>query len=74
MKIAPSFRGLSRNKRGVETLSVYDSTLCIVKSLGPVVPSFRALSGPLEFTVRRHKFNKDSLFRRQNFNTAFFIV
>ena len=29
---------------------------------GPVVPSFRALSGRLNFTVRRHKFNKDSLF------------
>ena len=29
--------------------------------LGPVVPSFRALSGCLRFTVRRHKFNKDSL-------------
>jgi len=28
--------------------------------LGPVVPSFRALSGRLKFTVRRHKFNKDS--------------
>ena len=30
--------------------------------LGPVDPSFRALSGRLESTVRRHKFNKDSLF------------
>ena len=29
--------------------------------LGPVVHSFRALSGHLTFTVRRHKFNKDSL-------------
>ena len=28
--------------------------------LGPVDPSFRALSGHLKFTVRRHKFNKDS--------------
>ena len=28
---------------------------------GPVVPSFRALSRRLKFTVRRHKFNKDSL-------------
>ena len=27
-----------------------------------VDPSFRALSGRLKFTVRRHKFNKDSLF------------
>ena len=30
---------------------------------GPVVPSFRALSGRLELTVRRHKFNKDILDR-----------
>ena len=29
--------------------------------LGPVDPSFRALSGRLKFTVRRHQFNKDSL-------------
>jgi len=28
---------------------------------GPVDPSFRAFSGRLKFTVRRHKFNKDSL-------------
>jgi len=26
--------------------------------LGPVDPSFRALSGRLKLTVRRHKFNK----------------
>jgi len=29
--------------------------------LGPVDPSFRALSGRLKFTARRHKLNKDSL-------------
>ena len=29
--------------------------------LGPTDPSFRALSGRLNFTVRRHKSNKDSL-------------
>ena len=29
--------------------------------LDPVDPSFRALSGRLEFTVRRHKFSTDSL-------------
>ena len=28
--------------------------------LGPLDPSFRALSGRLKFAVRRHKFNKDS--------------
>ena len=32
--------------------------------LGPVVPSFRALAGRLKFTVRRHKFNTDSLSSR----------
>ena len=30
-------------------------------SLGPVDPSFRALSGNLKFMVRRHKSNTDSL-------------
>ena len=30
--------------------------------LGPVDLSFRALSGRLTFTVRLHKFDKDSLF------------
>ena len=35
---------------------------CVPPSLlGPVVPSFRALSGRLKFTIRRHKFNKDLL-------------
>ena len=29
--------------------------------IGPVDPSFQALSGRLKFTVRRHKFHKDSL-------------
>ena len=29
--------------------------------LGPVIPSFRTLSGRLKFTVRRHEFNKDAL-------------
>ena len=33
--------------------------------LGPVDPSFRALYGRLKFTVRRHKFNKDSLIPAQ---------
>jgi hypothetical protein len=28
---------------------------------GPIDPSFRALSGRLKFTVRRHKFKEDSL-------------
>ena len=29
--------------------------------LGPVDPLFQALAGRLQFTVRRHKFDKDSL-------------
>ena len=37
--------------------------------LGPVDPSLRALYGRLKFTVRRHKFNKDSLsFRDEGVN------
>jgi len=32
-----------------------------VQGLGPVDPSLRALSGRLQFTVRRHKLNQDSL-------------
>ena len=46
--LAPSVQGLSVVHR--ESLSL----------LGPVVPLLRALSGRLKFTVRRHKFNKDS--------------
>ena len=36
-------------------------TMCCGSLLGPVVASFRALSGRLKFTVRRHKCNKDAL-------------
>ena len=32
--------------------------------LGPVDPSFRALSRRLQFTARRHTFNKDSRYRQ----------
>ena len=39
--------------------------------LGPADPSFRALSGRLEFTVRRHKFDKDSLLCTQVVVEAF---
>jgi hypothetical protein len=35
--------------------------LAVVAGRAEVHPSFRALSGCLEFTVRRHKFNKDFL-------------
>ena len=35
---------------------------CVLSSLlGPVDPSFRALSGRPKFTFRRHKFNEESL-------------
>ena len=33
----------------------------VYRLLGPVDPSFRALSGRLKFTVRRYQFNKESL-------------
>jgi hypothetical protein len=33
----------------------------LARLTGPVVPLFRALTGRLKLTVRRHKFNKDSL-------------
>jgi len=36
---------------------------------GPVVPSFRALAGRPELTVRRHQFNNDSLLRASHGGT-----
>ena len=33
-----------------------------LRGLGFVVPTFRALSGRIKLTVRRHKLHKDSLF------------
>ena len=45
-------------------LSLQPCSDCIVyrqSPLGRVDPSFRALSGRLKFTVRRHTFNKDYL-------------
>jgi len=45
-------------------LAVTVVVLVVVCSLlDPVDPSFRALSGRLKITARRHKFNKDSLSR-----------
>ena len=35
--------------------------LALTVLCGPVVPSFRALSGRFKFMVQRHKFNEDSL-------------
>ena len=50
----PPQRALHGNtKTGVLQIHCVSSRL-----LGPVVPAFRALSGRLKFTVRRHKFNK----------------
>ena len=40
----------------------YDMARVSSSLLDPVVPSFRALSGRLNFTVRRHEFNQDTLF------------
>ena len=37
-----------------------NSAAAKIALLGSVVPSFRALSGRLKLTVRRHKFNEDS--------------
>ena len=45
--------------------SVLASNQSKLQLLGPVVPSFRALTGRLKFTVRRHKFNKGSLIQQQ---------
>ena len=42
--------------------------------LGLVDPSFRALSGRLQFTVRRREFNKDSLFESQHADTGVRVV
>ena len=48
----------------------YDSFFIVHRQnpLGPVDPSYRALSGRVKFMVRRHKFNKDSslFFGRQS--------
>ena len=37
-----------------------ETELVLSSLLGPVYTSVRALSGRLKFTVRRHKFNKES--------------
>ena len=46
---------------GFLTLALHTRIQPSSSPLDPVVPSFRALSGRLKFTVRRHQFNKDSL-------------
>ena len=43
-----------------EIASVEATVVGFDEGLGGVDPSFRALYGRLEFTVRRHMFNKDS--------------
>jgi hypothetical protein len=40
---------------------------------GPVDPSFRALSGRLKFTVRRHKLNTDFLSWQAETNTLVMV-
>ena len=53
---------LSAWARSLSPLTRLFSDPCLESSLlGPVDPSFRALSGRLKFTVRRHKFDKHSL-------------
>ena len=70
--MADRVRELVMHARGAFLLEVSASVLkCIVayrflivyrqSPLGPVDASFRALSGRFRFTVRRHKFNNDSL-------------
>ena len=57
-----------KSKRGQQlpqSLYVQQTPVRVSSSvLGPVDPSFRALSGRLQCTVRRHTFNKDSLLWR----------
>ena len=55
--LLPRLSGLGGVRR---LLKEGERLLCF---LGPVAPSLRALSGRLKFTVRRQKFNKDSLFQ-----------
>jgi hypothetical protein len=50
---------LGKDMRGLG-LSLFLLNRRVVR-LGPVDPLFRALAGRLKFTVRRHKFNTDSL-------------
>ena len=59
MKLGPPNVGLCLN--GVPEICAIYPLLDRQRPLGPVDPSFRALSGRLKLTVRRHKFNKDSL-------------
>jgi len=42
-------------------LWAFPPTVADFNGKGPVVPSVRALLERLKFTIRRHKFNKDSL-------------
>ena len=58
IRIQISVKGVNTIVEKLGSAPDYRSSL-----LGPVVPSFRALSRRLKFTVRRYKFNKDSLLR-----------
>jgi len=57
--LAVHLRGLGESGLAITALELPLCTSCIVKSFRS--HSFRALSGRLEFTVRRHKFYRDSL-------------
>jgi len=52
---------LESNKEAEEAWPPSSNPKHSIHSAGPVDPSFRALSGRLKFTVRRHKFNTGSL-------------
>jgi len=61
----PGVLGANHHRTGFREsgLTHYEGVefLPLVSLLGPVDPPFRALSGRLKLTIRRHKFNKDSL-------------
>ena len=73
----PHVAGFRRGPVHIKDLKIENrsSSQCWWSSLlGPVDPSFRALSGCLKFTVRRHKFNKDSLHGGQVLSAVDVIV
>ena len=51
----------SRNDEAVSEYEASVSYPVLSCRLGPADPSFQALSRRLKFTIRRHKFNKNSL-------------
>ena len=65
-RLAQADSPLPARKSGIEKLR-FSPTLRAdgAPLVGPVDPSFRALSGRLKFKIRRHKFNKDFPVRRK---------